>query len=229
MKFSIAWAAVAAGTLQFCLAASLLAQTPAGAGAGRTPVTPVAPRPSGTNVAVLDISLVFEHYPAFQTQMTELKTQVEQFEGFLKDEQKKLLELRDQLEGYTPGSPEFKKLEGEMARMNSELQIKMAQQRREFLEKEARIYFDGYSEVYGVVSTLAQRNDIRLVLRFSSESMKPDDRSSVLSGVNRPVIYQQNLNITSLVIKALGGNPPAPKPSFETTPETATRPPRGLK
>jgi Skp family chaperone for outer membrane proteins len=212
VKFSIAWAALAAGTLQLCLTASLLAQ---GAGAARAPVAPVAPRPSGTNVAVLDISLVFEHYPEFQSQMAELKTQVEEFEAFLKKEQADLLKERDKLQNYAAGSKEFKELEEKMTHTNTDLRLKMEQQRREFLEKEARIYFDGYSQVYNVVSTLAQRNDIRLVLRFSSDSMKADDRNSVLQSVNRPVIYQKNLNITDLVIQALGGEPPPHKPPFE--------------
>ena len=55
------------------------------------------------------------------------------------------------------------------------------------------------------VSTLAERNDIKLVLRFNSEAMKADDRNSVLQGVNRAIVYQKNLNITNLVVKSLGG------------------------
>jgi Skp family chaperone for outer membrane proteins len=233
VKFSIAWAALAAGTLQMCFAASLLAQATGGAAAGtgasRAPVAPVTPRPSGTNVAVLDISLVFEHFPEFQNQMTELKTQVEQFEAFLKKEQSELLKERDKLQSYTPGSKEFKELEESLTHKNTDLRLKMEQQRREFLEREARIYFDGYSQVYNVVSTLAQRNEIKLVLRFSSDSMKADDRGSVLQSVNRPVIYQKNLNITNLVIEALGGKAPPPKPPFEEVskrevPASGTRP-----
>jgi Skp family chaperone for outer membrane proteins len=223
VKFSIAWAALAAGTLQFCFTASLLAQGNGADGGTRAPIAPAAVRPSGTNVAVLDISLVFEHFPAFQEQMTKLKSEVDQFEGFLKEEQKKLVEMREKLGNFEPGSKQFKETEEEMARANTDLRLKMEQQRREFLEREARIYFDGYAEVYNVVSTLADRNDIRLVLRFSSDSMKADDRGSVLQSVNRPVIYQKNLNITNLVIKGLGGKPPAPKPLFE---EVSKRPPK---
>lgn len=232
MKFSIAWAALAAGTLQLCFTASLLAQGNSGAAAGTgaaKPVAPVAPRASGTNVAVLDISLVFEHFPAFQDQMTKLKAEVDQFEAFLKDEQGKLVKMRDKLGDYAAGSKEFKETEEEMARANTDLRLKMEQQRREFLEREARIYYDGYAEVYNVVTTLAERNDIKLVLRFSSDSMKADDRGSVLQSVNRPVIYQKNLNITSLVIKALGGTPPPPKPMFEEVSRRLDKPAGGAK
>lgn len=215
MKLSIAWAAVAASILQFLSIAPLLAQAP-GAGpaastASRGLVAPVTPRPSGTNVAVIDISLVFEHFPGFQKKMEDLKGQVEAFEGEMKAEGGKMMKMKEKLGEYAQGSENFKTLEEDMARKNSEMQIKVAKQRREFLEQEAQIYFDGYNEVYTAVSTLAERNDIKLVLRFTSDVMRPDDRASVLQGVNRPIVYQKNLNITNLVIVALGGTPPPVK------------------
>lgn len=229
MTFSLARAAVAAGSLQLVLATTLLAQAPGAAGAGAgagaggaaaaRPVAPVAARPSGTNVAVIDISLVFENFPGFQKQMAELKSQVEEFEGVLKAENGEMMKLREKMSEYSPGSDNYKSIEESMARKTSDLQIRMAKQRREFLEKEARIYFDGYNEVYNVVSTLADRNDIKLVLRFNSEAMKPDDRNSVLQGVNRAVVFQRNLNITNLVIRELNGGT---MPSTIKTPENGT-------
>jgi Skp family chaperone for outer membrane proteins len=210
---SLAWAAVAAGTLQFLLAAPLLAQVPGGAGAippagGGTTIAPVAQRSAGTNVAVIDISLVFEHYPKFQHKMTELKKEVEAFEGSLRGDQESLVKLRDNLQGYAQGSAEFKRLEEQMAKAQSEAQVKMALKRKEFLEREARVYYDAYTEVYDVVAAFSDRFNIKLVLRFNSEEMKPEDRSSVLQGVNRAVVFQRNLNITNSVIKELGGEPP---------------------
>lgn len=224
VKCSFAWAVLAAGTLQFLSAtAPLLAQAPA---TGRA-VMPVAQRPSGTNVAVIDISLVFEKYPKFQAQMQALKGEVETFEKSLRDEQAKMAKLRDDLQGYQPGSPQYKAKEEEMAKMGSSVQVDMALRRKEFLEKEARVYFDAYNEVYAVVAELADRHDIKLVLRFNSEEMKPEDRSSVLQGVNRAVVFQRNLNITGLVIKELGGSmeaPAAQQPTGASGQGTATRP-----
>ena len=45
--------------------------------------------------------------------------------------------------------------------------------------------------------------------------MKPDDRNSVLAGVNRAVVYQQNLDITQLILQKLnaGANVPAQQPT----------------
>ena len=37
---------------------------------------------------------------------------------------------------------------------------------------------------------------ISLVLRYNGEEIRPDDRNSVLAGVNRAIVYQNNLDIT---------------------------------
>jgi Skp family chaperone for outer membrane proteins len=204
VKVSLAWAAVAACMMQFVFsAATLLAQVPGGSpagGAGARPISPVAPRSSGTNVAVIDISQVFEKHGQFQAQTLNLKKQVEDFEGHLRGEQQKVVNMRNDLQNYTPGSEQFKRKEEEMARMQSEMNVQMALKRKEFLEKEARLYFDTYNEVFQIVAEVADRNGISLVLRFNSEEMKPEDRASVLQGVNRAVVFQRNLNVTNMVI-----------------------------
>ena len=86
------------------------------------------------------------------------------------------------------------------------MQVKMAQKRQEFLEKEARIYYEAYSKVYDEVAKLAARNDIRLVLRFNSEEMKQDDRNSVLQGVNGRSCINRISTSPGLVVRSLGGN-----------------------
>jgi Skp family chaperone for outer membrane proteins len=173
-------------------------------GVGARPgIAPVAPRPSGTNVAVIDIGQVFDKHPQFQAQMQGLKKEVEGLDAEMRGEQKRMLQMRDDLQSYTPGSPQYKAKEEEMARLQSDLNVKMALKRKEFVEKEARVYFETYNEVYELVAAVSDRNGIGLVLRFNSEDMKPEDRGSVLNGVNRAVVFQRNLNITKMIVDEL--------------------------
>lgn len=212
MKFSFAWAATA---VMLALLAWALPASAQGPGATR-PVAPVAPRAPGTSVAVIDISQVFEKHARFQDQMKALKAEVEDFEKTLRDEQGKMTKLRDELQSYAPGSPQFKAKEEEMAKLNGDVNVKMALQRKEFLEKEAKVYYATYSEVYAVIGDFADRNGIGLVLRFNSEDMKPEDRASVLQGVNRAVVFQRNLNITNLIIKICNNGAPEPQSPGKT-------------
>lgn len=230
MKVSLAWAAVAASMLQLCLwATPVLGQTTGGA---TRPNIPVAARPSGTNVAVIDIGMVFDKHPQFQAQMQDLKKQVEDLEAFMRNEQKRMMDMRKELESYGAGSPQYKAKEEEMARLSSDLNVKMALQRKEFVEKEARVYFDTYNEVYKVIANVADSNGIGLVLRFNSEEMKAEDRGSVLNGVNRAVVFQRNLNITKLVVEEVARMHPqtvSSKPGAPTGTAPGARPFNGTR
>ena len=116
---------------------------------------------------------------------------------------------------FKPSSLEYKQMEEELARTQSDLQVKVGLKRKEFLEQEARVYYRVYREVEQAVALFAQRNRIGLVLRYNGDEMKEDDRASVLQGVNRAVVYQSNLDVTNFVLQQLNGNshvapPPTP-------------------
>src|SRR5204863_2340723 len=88
--------------------------------------------------------------------------------------------------------------------------IAVQSKKRDFLEQEARVYFNIYREVEESVALFAQRNGIRLVLRFTGDEMKPDDRASVLQGVNKPVVYQSQLDITLAILNTLNAGATMP-------------------
>lgn len=190
--------------------------------------------PAGTNVAVIDIAFIFKNHNQFKAQMEGMKSQIEQFEQSLKKDQADFEKRREQLQAYKPSSPEFKALEEQLAKLSSELQVKMQLKRKEFLEQEAKIYFAVYNEVVERVASFSDRNRIGLVLRYNSDEMDAQDRGSVLQGVNRPVVFQRNLDITDIILQACNAGTAAPSTGRPVG--TATRPagtlapssPRGL-
>jgi len=121
---------------------------------------------------------------------------------------------------FKPGSLEFKQLEEELARMQSEMQVQVTIKRKEFLEQEARVYFRIYKEIEQVVAYIANSYRFEIVLRFSADEMKEDDRASVLQGVNRAVVFQRGRDITNLVLTELNRMypPPAAVPSGSPAP-----------
>ena len=99
----------------------------------------------------------------------------------------------------------------ELAHLKSDFQIKVAAKRREFLEQEAKVYYNIYREVEDSVTQFALQNRIQLVLRYTSDEMKADDRSSVLQGVNKPVVFQDRLDITQHVLNKLNAGATMPR------------------
>jgi len=196
----------------FILAAPAAGQVPGGAGRPAAGPPPAAAQPvvAGTSVAVIDIAFIFKNHVRFNAQMNDMKRDIEAFDAAMRDETTKINKKQEIMQGFNPASKEFKAADEELAHLKSDFQIKVAAKRREFLEQEAKVYYNIYREVEDKVTEFALQNRIQLVLRYTSDEMKPDDRSSVLQGVNKPVVFQDRLDITQHVLNKLNAGATMP-------------------
>lgn len=160
------------------------------------------PAARNCHVAVLDVSRLFEKFEGFQKEMQRLKTDVDSFELVLKQGQSEQAELGVRVQAAAEGSAERRKLEAEFNERNTYLRKEMETKRTGFLAKEAEIYAARYREMEKVVRQIAAKRELRLVLRFSGD-FNDKDRTSVMQSVNRPVVFQDQLDITDEVIAAL--------------------------
>lgn len=179
-------------------------------------------RSVGTNVAVVDVAHIFDNFGRFKSQMDQIKSDMENFEQYVKTEQEKLKGLSERLKDYKAGTPEFKQLEEQIVQADTNMRLQIARKRKDFLDREAQVYFQHYNEVVGHVRAIADQNGIGLVLRFSNKDMEPDKRETVLQGVNRAVVYHNGIDITGLVLDRVNRYTPPPTPPSGTG--TATRP-----
>jgi Skp family chaperone for outer membrane proteins len=155
-------------------------------------------------IVVVDLSKVFEQHPTFKAEMERIKSEVKTTEASFQATGEKLKQQVQQLQTLKPSSPEFTTLETEISFKQGRIQADMALKRKEFLEREAQVYYSTYMQVQKVVSTFAEANRIGLVLRYSSEKMDPSNRQSVMAGVNQPIVYNQsNLDITRFIVDQL--------------------------
>lgn len=220
MRVSHHCAAMAAVLVSMCSAGVAMGQAGPPAAA-----RPAAAAPAGgTNVAVIDIAFVFKHHNRFNTAMNEIKQEIEKFEAYVREEQRKFSAKKEELTAFRTGTPEYNAKEEELARTASEMQVQVSLKRKQFLEDEARVYYRVYREIEQSVGIFAQRNRIGLVMRFNGDDMKENDRASVLQGVNRAVVYQQNLDITQFILDDLNRGPSNTTQGGAVAPQNATRP-----
>jgi Skp family chaperone for outer membrane proteins len=195
-----------------------------------------APSAHGANanryhIAVVDISFIFKNYPGFTSQIEKLKGEMEAADGSLRAERDRLVQMEEERNTKKPGSPEFKQLDENLARLKAEFSIKQGTVRRDFLEKESAVYFQCYNQVAAAVKAYAEKNDIGMVLRFTGDEAADKsaalDRESVMRLIMQPIIHQNHIDITPDVLMMLGvdvRNLPAQPTGV---PATATRPTQG--
>jgi Skp family chaperone for outer membrane proteins len=181
----------------------------------------------GTAVAVIDVPYIFKNHVRFQQQIEDIKKDIDAYKEVVTQQQTQLRTESEKLNQFKPGTKEYKDAEENIARMRVEFQLDSAKRQKEFMEREAKIYFNVYKEVEAAVADFATRNRVGLVLRYSAEDMDPSKRESIMQGINRFVIYQNRLNITDLILDTLNRGTPAAAPGASTaTPAIAPPIPR---
>jgi Skp family chaperone for outer membrane proteins len=171
---------------------------------------PVGANSSRFNIAVVDVSYIFKNYQQFRSSMDAMKKEMESAEGELKAEREQVQSREEQRSSYNVGSSDFKKLDEEIARLKAEFNLKAGRIRKDFLEREAKVYYQTYLEVGNIVKYYAQQHNIGLVLRFNGDQVDPNRRESVLRAINDPIVHQNNIDITPDILALLNRNKAAP-------------------
>jgi Skp family chaperone for outer membrane proteins len=167
-----------------------------------------APNAAGANaskysIAVVDISYIFKNHAKFRTTMENMKKEMDGIEAELKADREKIAQNEQQRNTFNAGSAEYKKLDEEVARQMADFNLKMGRLRKDFLEREAKVYYQTYLEVCDAVKYYAKRQNIGLVLRFNGEPVDPNKRDDVLREINKPVVVQDQIDITPDVLVLL--------------------------
>ena len=153
--------------------------------------------------------------------MESMKTEVQNFEKHLQQRHADLQNQTQRLAQYNVGTNEYKGQEKKIAQMRGELQAEAQLKQEEFLKREAQAYFEFYQKVQQAVSSVAYHHKVSIVLRFNRDDIDPQNRGSILQGVNRPVVYhQQHMDLTDQVLQVMGANATASRTS---RPATRTR------
>jgi Skp family chaperone for outer membrane proteins len=154
-------------------------------------------------LAVVDISYIFKQHLGFKAKMEGMKQAVEATENQLRVEREQIGKMQERLETFKSGSPEYKQLDDEIAKRKADFNLQASKQRKEFLDQEAKIYFDTAEEISQAVKHYAQQHNIGLVVRFNGDRPDPAVRNDVLQYINRPVVYENNIDITPDVLRLL--------------------------
>ena len=176
---------------------------------------------TGTRVVVVDIAVVMENNNKFKAKLEAIQSEIDTFDDTLDQKREEVKAKVEELRGYKAGSAAYTSLEQEIAQIQSDVSVQMQIKRKSVLMKESQVFYDSYAEVVEQIRTFSERNGIALVMNFDSKPIDPSSRESVLKGVNKDIVYQRSLNITSYIIKAINGGSAANVGTNPTT--TGTR------
>lgn len=175
---------------------------------------PTASAAPATHVAVIDIGYVFKNHNRFKAAMEKMKDEVMAAENGLKAERDRINGLMEQLKGFNVGSPEHRKLEADVAKAQGDFNVNAQLQKKDFMDREAKVYLQVYLEIERAVSQFARDNKIAVVHRFDGEPIDDTDRNRILGSITKPIVYYDpQVDITPDVLRMLNGEAVAAQPA----------------
>ena len=195
------------------------AARPAAAAVRSAPMlTPSCPH----GIAVIDVTYILENYTKLKGAMDFYKNEAQKAEAELKKQRDDIAKKAEGLKAFQPGSPEYKRLEEELTKAESDWKLDVASKRRDFAEKESTYYLKAYQELSAAVAEYAKRSNIQLVLRFNGAPIDPNNREMVQMEVFKMVMhYDRNIDITDVVLAELNR-----KATVAAQPRTTPQQPR---
>ena len=182
-------------------------------------VAPSRAAAPAAHVAVIDVGYIFKNHTRFKQAMDKMKDEVMQAENALKAERDRINGQMETLKSFNVGTPEYKKLEAEVAKAQGDFSVNAQLQKKDFMDREAKVYLQVYNEIERGVSQFARDNGIAVVHRFDGDPVDTADRNRILGSITKPIVYYDpQIDITPDVLRmlngaAVAGAPPAqPKP-----------------
>ncbi|MBN2293237.1 MAG: OmpH family outer membrane protein [Pirellulales bacterium] len=157
-----------------------------------------------SSVALLDVGYVFKQDSHFNSLKESLKLELQRADAQMKAERDRIIERAKGLKELKIGTPDYKALEAEVAKMQGDLQVKVQLMKKELMTKEAKIYHEVYTEIYQEVEAIAQAYGFVAVIQFNGDRAEPENPEAIMREISKPIVWHNaSLDITPEVLKRL--------------------------
>jgi Skp family chaperone for outer membrane proteins len=166
----------------------------------QAPMGPTVQGPGG--IALVDVNYILKNHVRLRAQLEQLGNDAKAVQKDFEQQLQHLQEQEKQLRLYKPGTPEYQSLEESMVTQKANIQGQIALKRKDFVQKEAHLYFNAYREISAEVADFCQQRGIALVLNFNGDKMRDDNADEIARGISKHVIfYTTTLDVTPDIMR----------------------------
>lgn len=159
-------------------------------------------------VALVNVDRILKDYKPLNNKLDPLKAEAKELDAAVQVRQAEMETVGNQLRQTQPGSPDQQRLQIQLVKMQTDLQRFVTTGRQNLQNKESTVYLAFFRQLDAEIAKHAKIHGLKLVLRqyetsFADGQSLPD----VAKALNRPILYEEGLDITDAILKAL--NAPA--------------------
>ena len=163
-------------------------------------------------IAILNMDRVFKTHQPLLDQLAPVREETKKLQETVQLRQAEIETVASQLRKAEAGSPEFQRLQAQLVKLNNELRQMVEKEQQALQKKESVIYLAFYRTLEEEVGKYARSKGIKLVLRQQESSLNENQPlPEVLKALSRSIIYEDGLDITDEILKALDARAAAEK------------------
>jgi Skp family chaperone for outer membrane proteins len=156
-----------------------------------------------TRIALIDIAKVFKASEFLSQKRGMLIQDIKESEETAKQLLAELNPMKQALDLLDQDAEERVALKEQVEEATARWESYRQAARKRLLQTESEIYVKAYELISAEVAKYAKQHGIDLVIRYSSEPMKEDNPQKIMEGLGRPIVYQNELDISDAIIEAM--------------------------
>jgi Skp family chaperone for outer membrane proteins len=153
-------------------------------------------------VATIDVSYIFKNHKPVAGKLAPLRDAVQELEKTVQLRQVEIDQVQRKLAAPKEGDDRAK-LQQQLIKLQTELRVFVEKERQSLQKRELDIQAEVYKDVQAEVKKLAKERGLKLVLVRPRGSLETDDLGELNRTLNQLGIYEEGLDITDAVLKAL--------------------------
>ncbi len=140
-------------------------------------------------IGVLDVNRLFKKHADLKEKLRALQVEATLVQAKFESQLKALTKKSEELKDLTPGSPEHTQLDEELVKNKARIQAEISLARKDFEQREARLYLGAYQEIKKDVAKLAKSQHLTLVFNADLDEIKGDTPADIARGISNKVVW----------------------------------------
>ena len=174
---------------------------------------PAARGENSLPIAILNLDRIFKTHQPLLDQLAPAREEAKALQEKLQLRQAEIETVANQIRKTEPSTPDFQRLQAQLLKLNGELRQLAETGQQAIQKKETTVYLAFYRTLDDEVAKYAKAKGLKLVLRQQEGSLDENQTlQEILKSLNRSIIYQDGLDITDDILKALDARAAANKP-----------------
>jgi Skp family chaperone for outer membrane proteins len=154
-------------------------------------------------IAVVNVDKLFSDYKAHAERLAPLRESAKELDETVQVRQVELETTANQLRKAQPGTQEQLQLQAKLLKLQNDLKVFVETERQKLQKREVSAILASQKEMDEVIKRICKERGIRLVVRGYNPPDENQPLQEVVKSLSRDVVYEDGLDITDDVLKAL--------------------------